>query len=308
VATDGIADKAVSPDELTAIYLRSLEMVAPTATVPVSDSSFLIDPSVEEFTLLAFFDGDAVEVGLFDPAGQPVTQQTEQVQWYNSEQFVLVTVTAPQAGSWRLQAPQAARTRVTVISDLQLDVDPMHNNMPVGKAAELGLQLRDGGVVVTDPELMSLFRFTVQLSGPDNFEQTIDVSSNYDLPATGEYRVKIPGFSKPGRYEVTARLTGETLERDIRMYVDVTPPPSTATVTTRGNDLPPDDFRTPATAFAAIAVAIALLVLVVLRRRKRRRIEVWERRQRDDQQELETEAEVLVSGVSAQLGERGGKP
>ncbi len=297
--TDGIAEKAVSPQELTSIYLQSLEMAAPSATVPVADSSFQIDTSVEEFTALIFFDTARNQVGLVSPAGVKFGPASARagVEWFRNQQFALVTVKEPEAGLWRLQAPGSTRTRITVISDLQLEVDRLPNNLPAGQRAELGLRLREDSDIIVDPEVLQLFQLRVEIEGPEGYRQDIDVTGGYPVPANGEYRVAIPEIQRPGRYQVTARLEGKTLQREMRMYVEVTPTASTSSISTRVEDLPPVDFRTPAIIFGTVLLLGAVLLYLVLRRRRQRRLDVWRRRNRESA--ANDGNNELVAGLSA---------
>ncbi len=281
--TDGIAEKAVSPAELTTIYLQSLEMVAPAATVPLADSSFQIDDSVEEFTALVFFDTTRNEVGLVSPDGTRFGPALAQpgAEWFRNQQFALVTVRNPQPGAWKLQAPGSKLARITVIADLQLRVDPLPNNLPAGQRAELGLALAEDNRIITDPEVLQLFGLRVEITGPGDFSRVIDVSADYPPPVNGEYRVAIPGIDRPGRYQVNARLEGKTLQRELRMYVEIAPTAANSSISTRVEDLPPVDLEKPAVAAGAALLVGGLVLYLVLRRRRQRRLEVWRRRNRE---------------------------
>jgi hypothetical protein len=282
-STDGVAEKAITPAELTAIYLHSLEMVAPAPTVPVEDNTFLIDDSVEEFTALVFFDQSRNQVGLVSPGGVrfgPAVARTG-VEWFRNQQFALVTVADPEPGTWRLRAPGSKLARITVIADLQLEADPMPNNLPAGQHAELGLRLREGSEIISDAEVLRLFALRVDIEGSGGFQRSVDVSADYPVPANGEYRVAIAGIERPGRYQVTARLDGKTLQRQIRLYVEVTPSAATSSISTRGEALPPVDFRTPALVLGSVVLLLAALVYWYLRRRRLRRLELWRRRSRE---------------------------
>ncbi len=280
--THGIAEKAESAQALTAIFLQSLETVAPAARVPVVGSGFLIDPSVEEFTALIFFDQDSSPVGLVSPSGTKYTslEPVEGVQWFSNEQFALVTVTAPEAGRWLLQARESAMTRVTVISDLEIEVDPLPHNLSTGRQAELGLRLRESGQVVSDPQVLALFDITVEVRGEGADAVSIDVSRQYPVPDNGEFRVAVPPFEQPGRYQVLVRVNARTLQRELPMIVDVTATAANPTIVTRNEAFPEDDFKTPLVGAAAALLLGAAVIAMILRRRRRRRLELWQRRSR----------------------------
>ena len=282
-ATSGIAEQAQTADALSGIFLQSLEMVAPTARVPVTGSRFSIDESVDEFTALVFFDGSRKRIKLISPSGrvyQPDSPATG-ADWSVNEQFALVTLSDPEAGKWRVNASGSARVRVTVISDLQLEVDPLPNSIDSGRRAELGLRLTEAGQPITDPEVLKAFNLYVDITAPDGQNERIDVSDSYPPPADGEYRVLVPGFDQSGRYEIMVRLHAQTLERELPLHVQVAPPPDQATLVTRGQEPPQDDFRAPLAGLGGVLLVIVIAVWLILRRRKKRKLEVWQRRARN---------------------------
>jgi hypothetical protein len=298
--TSGLAEKAESAGELSEIFLQSLEMVAPTARVPVKGRSFQIDDSVEEFTALVFFDEKQAKVGLISPSGERYrpAESPDNVAWFSNRQFALVTVRQPAVGEWKLVAPEGVRTRVTVMSDLHLEVDPLPNSLPAGRQAELGLRLLNKGEVIRDPEVLGLFEVSVIVKGPRETEVSIDVSAGYPLPEDGEYRITVPPFVEPGRYEVLATVAAETLRRELPMYVDVSATPASSTLVTKGEEVPEEDLNTPLMTLAAVVLVAAVVIYLLLHRRRRRKLELWERRSRSG--EAGPDEGELLEGVSAE--------
>ncbi|MFV0277241.1 MAG: vWA domain-containing protein, partial [Parahaliea sp.] len=280
--TGGIAEKADSPDALTGIFVQSLEMVAPAARVPLDESRrFTIDGSVEEFTALLFLNGAAgADMALVGPEGErlPKGSNSDTVDWFVSERFALVTIKSPQPGTWVLVAPEGARVRVTVIADLQLEVDPLPNSMPAGRVSELGLRLRDGDSVIRDPELLRLFPLSLEISGPHDYHRVIDISADAPLPETGEYRVTVPAFERGGRYRLLARVAGETVQRELPMYVEVAASPAESSISSRPAQLPDASLATPMLVLGAVLAAIAIISYGISRRRRWRRLQLWQRR------------------------------
>jgi hypothetical protein len=278
--TGGIAEKAQTAERLTEIFYQSLEMVAPTSRVPLAGKTFEIDSSVREFTALIFFEDIEAKAGLAGPGGMRYSPEQDQtgMHWFRNRKFALVTVSNPEPGEWKLLAPGASETRVTVISDLRLDVDPLPNSLPAGKRAELGLRLRERGQILTDPEVLALFGLTLEVTGPDGEPEIIDVLATYDVPDDGEFRVVIPGMEIPGRYKIIARLKGETLQRELPMVVEVLATATNSAISTRGEEVPEEDFKAPMVSFGVVVVLAGVVIGWLLRRRKQRKMEVWRRR------------------------------
>ncbi|WP_170287365.1 vWA domain-containing protein [Halioglobus maricola] len=303
LATSGIAEQAATADALSGIFLQSLELVAPVARVPVAGQSFTIDASVEELTTLVFFSGRNQSIALISPSGRQYNPQGSGGDWFLSEQFALVTIPAPEPGAWRLEAPGAKQVRVTVISNLQIEVDPLPASIAAGRQAELGLRITEQGKAITDPAVLTAFELVVDILAPDGSREIIPVSARYEAPLDGEYRVSVPVFEQAGRYEFMVRLNAQTLQRELPLHVEVMPKPEQATLVTRGDELPEDEYTAPLAAVGAAVCAAGLLVWYILRRRKKRKLEIWERRAK--QASGDGTGQFSMSGISAAKEEAG---
>lgn len=301
--TSGIAEQVASADALGGVFLQSLELVAPTARVPVKDRKFAIDESVEEFTALIFFPKGRQRVRVVSPSGDTFGpgDEREGVHWSVNDQFGLVTVTGPEPGRWQVRVPSGNSLRVTVISDLQLEVDPLPSSLPSGRQADIGLRLTERGVPLLDPEVIEAFELYIEVTAPNGRTERIDVSGNYSLPADGEYRVLLPPFVESGRYKLMVRLSGATLQRELPLLVEVAAPPESPTLVTRGQNLPDDDFRTPLAGLLLALTVVAGVVWWILRRRKQRKLAIWQKRA--EQARANATGEFPMAGVSARQQE-----
>lgn len=266
-STQGLAEKAESADSLTRVFLQALEMVAPTARVPIEGGEFQIDEGVSQLTALIFSGADErTKVELIDPDNQALAPDSnrEGVRWFSNEKFSLVTVDSPKPGRWRLVAPSSEENRITVISDLSIDVDPLPNSLPLDQPTELGVRLVDRDGVITSAELLSLFDIKVTIQDPSNASEIIDVVALYQIPSSGEYRIAMPAFSKPGLHKITVRVEADTLVRELPMYVDVQVPPEAPKVITKAVESKPAA-GLPAWLLPAVAglVGISLLLWAV---------------------------------------------
>ncbi|MEM1111110.1 MAG: vWA domain-containing protein [Pseudomonadota bacterium] len=307
--TGGIAERTLSPDDLLRVYIRSLETAAPTARIPVSNRTFLIDDSVQEFTALVFHRGiDATEFALIAPDGTEFPAQADRtgIEWFVSGQFAMATAASPASGEWRLQAPDLAEMRVAVISDLTMDIDPPPASLPAGKRSELGLRLRDKGRVITDPEVLSLFNLSLEIRSPGGQRRVINVSSRYPVPEDGEYRVGLPPFSDAGQHQVMVRVKSETLRRRLPLYVDVYAVADNSGITTRPMFVEEDRLLIPAITMAVILLLAIILGLAIRRRRARRRLAQWEKRAADHAKAANDSG--IFSGIVAGPEERDRNP
>ncbi len=277
--TGGISEVAPDAEQLTALFLQALEMVAPREQVPLQGSRFKIDDSVREFSALVFAAKGGVPLSLRAPDGAMFTADQPQTgtQWFSNSEFSLVTVVEPQAGEWQLISSELTNARIAVISDLRLEVDPLPNSLPFNRSAELGLRLRDAEQVIVDPLVLDALEISLQITDPDGLQEVIDVTDRYSVPADGEYRIQLVPPNKAGRYGILVRVDGQTFQREIPMYVQVLPRPQSVSVSTRTAKLedPPMDNYLP------VGIALVLMILViwlVVHLRRRKRMQEWKQR------------------------------
>ncbi len=220
-ATGGLAEKAESAQALSATFLQALDIAAPTEQVPLLSGEFLIDSRVTEFTLLVFPETPADPVSLANPAGERFTELShgDSMQWFHGDSFSLLTVSMPAAGTWRVEAPGAI-ARVNVLSDLSLRVDGLETSIPAGHEPELGLRLVERGSVVTDPELLAVLAITVVVRRGSGESWEVSPPAD-DIPGSGEFRVRLPMLSEPGRYTISVSLDGGSFQRELTMVSDV---------------------------------------------------------------------------------------
>ena len=131
---------------------------------------------------------------------------------------------------------------------------------------------------LSDPEVLAIFKLVVEVENPKGEVQTLDILANYAVPDDGEFRVVIPGMDLPGRYKITARLQGDTLQRELPMVVELLASPSNGVISTRGDALPDDNFQAPIISFGGAVLFFFILLYLFLRRRKRKKLDVWQRR------------------------------
>jgi len=222
--TGGLAERAQSPEELSAVFLQALDIAAPTEQVPLLGGEFLIDESVEEFTVLVFPDMDTEQISLIRPDGASIERDDTppNTSWYHNDRFELITVQDPVDGEWRIVAPGSI-TRVNVISHLSLELDRLPTTMPVGHTPEFGVRLADSGQVLTDPDLLKVLTVTAQVSRGDGSRWEV-IMDGSEADAGGEFRMELPMLAEAGRYEVVVHVDGRSFQREVSFLTDVIEP------------------------------------------------------------------------------------
>ena len=228
-STGGLCVRGEMGEELQRLFVRLFEEVAQPQTVPVTDSSAVIDLSVREATfLITHKEGEADAVKLTLPDGSALSRTTVErvgtVRWFSSPRVDLVTVTGPQPGKWRIEpAGREGENRVMVLADVELVLDEFH---PVSRGNErqwLLASLESQGKRVDTPELVSRITMQATLGGPSPAVFTLnDDGAHGDArPQDGLFATQILAPDKFGSYDVEVVARTPTLERRIVRALNV---------------------------------------------------------------------------------------
>ncbi|WP_086931060.1 VWA domain-containing protein [Agarilytica rhodophyticola] len=220
LGTDGIAAVAKSADDLMTVFLKAFDVAAPMEEVPLSDDGFVVDSSVEEFTALIFRSSDSKQTQLIGPDKEVVTSSTSSkyVSWYKGDNYDLITIKQPLEGQWDVVADMAPNSRVTVVSNLNLRVKPLPNNILRDQQESVSFFLQEDGNKVTRAEFLSLMDISMtMLGGQDEFDLREIWSSTLDTqnpPKDGMFTVALPNFDKEGIYQLSILVDGKSFVRE----------------------------------------------------------------------------------------------
>ncbi len=212
--SDGLFSRARNAEDLMNSLLLIFQQTVPADQLPINDGFFLVDESVQEFTALIRRDSGQTPTELIDPQKReyryPPTLST--INWHHTDDYDLITVTDPLPGRWEIDADMQPFSRLTVISDLKLVVDPLSNNVHVGEPLPLRFHLRDDNGVIDQAEVLDLLTVTVEIRGPDD-EVIAQRSGPSVASVDGVYELELPAPERPGEYDLRLTLDGKTFER-----------------------------------------------------------------------------------------------
>ncbi len=212
-STDGVFEIAHSADDLMKIFMRVLNQAAPAEEVPLNNNRFLVDSSVEEFTALVFTTPDAAPTQLRGPDGSRYSfeKEREDVNWYRTESYDLITVKQPLEGEWQLLADIDPENRVAIISDLQLKAKPLKNNVEPNEPALLSLALMEGGKPIDNKQLLSLVDIQVSMVHEQTGAQVFSTTGAFD--GTARYTEMLYGLEEEGNYQLDVSVDGKSFQR-----------------------------------------------------------------------------------------------
>ena len=225
LSTDGMSEVAKSADELLKIFLRVFDQAAPTEQVPLTENTFLVDSSIEEFTALIFRSSDEpTQLVSPDQSRYQFDKEDRDVNWYKTDRYDLITVKQPLEGEWQVLADLDPDSRVSIVSNLKLLVKPLPTNLFVDETARLSLLLQDAKQNITDPDFLGLLDIDSLVTHRDSSREWPERLSDGGPPHNGIYSTNLNMFAEEGRYNVAVVVDGKSFQRKFNHAIAVRVP------------------------------------------------------------------------------------
>ena len=147
---------ARNADELLKAFVTTADKVNLPVQVPIEGDTFTIDESVQEFTALIFRKTGGKSIELVAPDGQhfSLSKGSRNVSWFADQRYDLITVYNPQPGKWKVAGDLDSSSRVTVVSDLQLEVDGLPDSVLEGEKITMRMHLAEHGRAIANPNFL----------------------------------------------------------------------------------------------------------------------------------------------------------
>ena len=218
VGTGGLFETAQSPEDLTRIFLRLFDDAVIQDRLPMEDGVFLVDSSIEEFTLLAFHDENATPIQLRSPDNEfyLAGDHPSFVNWYQDSGYDLITIARPIEGAWKLFADEDPQNRITAVSDLKLQVTNLPNMIHEGAIPSLDVQFSQASGKVTDVGFLDLMDVQLIVLTPAG-KRIAKPLGEYQ---NGVFSSDLGVFAEPGRYRITVNVDGRTFKREVVQEVE----------------------------------------------------------------------------------------
>lgn len=223
IATDGIFEVADTADELMSTFLRIFDQAVPAERIPLDENGFLVDASIQEFTALIFRRAEVPATIIVAPDGKEYSDTDPQnnVNWYRTSKYDLITVQQPVPGQWKVKTDMAPNSRVTVVSNLQLVVAPLKSNIRSNQSLDLVYSFQENNQTVTNQDFLELLTgkaFVAKVNSPEIAE----VSLVNSAPADGIFRQELNSFRGQGEYNINIVIDGKTFKREFIHHLNIT--------------------------------------------------------------------------------------
>lgn len=221
-----VADTA---EALNLAFLQALNTAVPQEQIPIEGNGFTVDEGVREFTALIFWGESETsatrELALVRPDEQTVnvSDSPDNVRWAREAGYDLITVNEPLAGQWRINGELGEGSRVTVVSDLRMVVNPLPTTFTADKPLELRVGFFEEGEKITNSDFLGVIEVSLSITSEDGRSGT-KVLSGEQPPEDGTYRDTVSRLPAAGLYTFDVVADGQTFSRKFSATVGFTVP------------------------------------------------------------------------------------
>lgn len=219
LATGGSYSLARNADELLEVFVDASDKVNAPEQVPLENNTFSIDESIKEFTALIFRKPGTTATTLIAPDGAKYSQSqgSRNLSWFSDKQYDLITFYNPAPGTWKVMADLDPENRVTVISDLNVTIAGLPENVLEGERLTMTMQMDERGRTITNPNFLELMDITFrqETAQGERFEGKLSHRSDGSpkVPEDGVYSAKLGRTITEGEHTFSIIVDGKSFKR-----------------------------------------------------------------------------------------------
>jgi uncharacterized protein (TIGR03503 family) len=208
-------------------------------SIKLLQNRFRIDYEVDEITMVFFREYGSTPIVLVRPNGSKIFQgdaDGESVFWYDTSTYDMISIKKPMRGPWQAVGQILPDSRVMVLSDIKLHVDPLPEKLFSGEILKQTAYLTNGGKPIDYREFRDVVQLSIQFYSTNNPEstnfgadmQTIATFEDngkgmdetpLDGTYTGQFNLSIPtGEWKPIFVVATPMFTREQVDPSLILY------------------------------------------------------------------------------------------
>ncbi len=217
-STGGSFAIAEDASDLDRIFLAMLDRAAPADRVPLENNRFTIDSSIEEFTALVFRKPGSDKTSLLSPDGERYDSNSQgaSLRWLQTESYDLVTIAQPVEGEWQIDSEIDPDNRVSIVSNLALQVSAPATPFYVDEESEITVNVTQNGETISDQRFLDLLDVRLSLqslaaSEPATIFESALAREQLDI---GSYSDVLRHPSSAGDYNLTVQVDGKTFQRE----------------------------------------------------------------------------------------------
>lgn len=152
--------------------------------IPYLDNRFRIDANIEEVTMVFYRLKGTTPIILVRPDGSKITALNfteNDVVWYDDLTYDMVTIKNPMPGPWQVLGDIDPTSKIMVISDIELHVDPLPELLLTGETLKVQARVTNGGEAIKIPQFSDVIGLKVSFRSTNN--------PDFDNFAAGIYQI-----------------------------------------------------------------------------------------------------------------------
>ncbi len=230
LGTDGINWYTDSVQTVHKSYADLFLAVKKPQMVPLTSKGFQVDENVQEATFYISRNGER-ELEVMSPSGLAITPTTkaENVRWFKSDKFDVITVLRPEVGNWKISGLQPEEGFATILTNIKL-LTEWPSTVTAEEELLLEAQLYESDKPVSLPEVSGVSRVAFQITPTDQVSEPIIREFLHDDGTHGDRIAKDGVFSsfvtieEAGEYKLRVIAQTPTFQRTQQLPFRVKPP------------------------------------------------------------------------------------
>lgn len=166
--TGGTFNIAHNDKDLHLIFTSIFETLKTPNMLPMQGNSFIIDKSIDEVTVVASKENADSYIYLQSPDEQKfsATQKPDNINWYVTHNFDMITITKPMEGRWQVLSSTEKDNKAYIVTNLNLMTNFNWKDIPVDTPVNLEVWLQRGEEILKRSRLVQRALFYIELTKP----------------------------------------------------------------------------------------------------------------------------------------------
>lgn len=142
-----------------------------TNRIPYFDNRFRLDANLEEITLLFYRRRGTPPIILVRPDGSKLkitNLPKDKVEWYDDKTYDMIRIINPMPGPWQAVGEILPNSKIMVVSDVTLEVEPLAEVLLSGETLKVKGQIFNKEKVVDDPLFSDVINLDVDFFSTNN--------------------------------------------------------------------------------------------------------------------------------------------
>lgn len=218
--TGGFFKLAVNDKDIHVVFTSIFEKMKSPDTVPLEGDTFSVDKDIKEVILVISKKSGTTTV-VIDPSGKKHSSKKHEqnIQWYESKLFDMITVKEPAAGKWKVSLSTKEGNRVFIITNLNLKSSFDRSFVNKNDRIRIDAWLEKDGGMLMEKDVLDKIVFFADIVPPEGNTARINLLDNgqsgdesagdgkytgeFAADTIGEYTVRLIAESKTFKREKT---------------------------------------------------------------------------------------------------------